>query len=142
MAWSDVATKYSLRRGATRFLPLIVALVDFSIALDAAPASAASRIKDIADFEGIRDNYLVGYGLVVGLNGTGDDIDSTVFTRQSLEAMLERLGVATRGGDIDSENVAAVMISANLPPFARHGTRIDVTVSALGDSESLLVNRL
>ena len=138
MAWSDVATKYSRRRGATRFLPLIVALVGFSIALDAAPASAASRIKDNADFEGIRDNYLVGYGLVVGLNGTGDDIDSTVFTRQSLEAMLERLGVATRGGDIDSENVAAVMVSANLPPFARHGTRIDVTVSALGDSESLL----
>jgi flagellar P-ring protein precursor FlgI len=102
------------------------------------PAHAQSRIKDIASFEGVRDNLLVGYGLVVGLNGTGDDLDSAPFTRESLIGMLQRLGVSARDDDLDTDNVAAVMITANLPPFARQGTRIDVTVSALGDAESLL----
>ena len=104
----------------------------------AAPASASSRIKDIASFEGIRDNLLIGYGLVVGLNGTGDTLSNAVFTRQSLEAMLERLGVNTRGGNVKTDNVAAVIVSTDLPSFARQGNRIDITVSALGDSESLL----
>lgn len=103
-----------------------------------APASAASRIKDIADFEGVRDNLLVGYGLVVGLQGTGDNIDSMAFTRESLVGMLERLGVNTRGGQLKSKNVAAVMITAVLPPFGRQGSRMDITVSALGDAKSLL----
>ncbi|MEH6632628.1 MAG: flagellar basal body P-ring protein FlgI [Halopseudomonas aestusnigri] len=100
-------------------------------------ASAQSRIKDITNFEGIRDNHLVGYGLVVGLNGTGDDIDDAVFTRESLIGVLQRLGVNARDDDLDTENVAAVMITANLPAFARQGTRIDVTVSAIGTAESL-----
>ncbi|WP_428700527.1 flagellar basal body P-ring protein FlgI [Stappia sp.] len=100
-------------------------------------ASAASRIKDIADFEGIRDNQLIGYGLVVGLRGTGDSLRNAPFTRQSLEAMLERLGVNTRGFNLNTQNVAAVMVTANLPAFSTQGTRIDVSVSALGDSESL-----
>lgn len=99
--------------------------------------SAASRIKDIADFEGIRENQLIGYGLVVGLHGTGDSLNNTPFTQQSLQAMLERLGVNTRNTDMDTDTVAAVMVTANLPPFATQGTRIDVSVSALGDSESL-----
>jgi flagellar P-ring protein precursor FlgI len=103
----------------------------------AAAPLAAVRIKDIADFEGIRDNMLVGYGLVVGLNGTGDSLNNSPFTRQSLEAMLERLGVNTRGGNTNTENVAAVMVTATLPPFARQGTRIDVTVNSLGDAENL-----
>src|SRR3546814_14046448 len=81
---------------------------------------------------------LVGYGLVVGLNGTGDDLDSAVFTRESLIGMLQRLGVNARDEDLDSENVAAVMVTADLPPFSRQGTRIDIQVSALGDAESLL----
>ncbi|MFQ5774594.1 MAG: flagellar basal body P-ring protein FlgI [Kiloniellaceae bacterium] len=102
------------------------------------PGQAQSRIKDIADFEGVRDNLLVGYGLVVGLDGTGDDLDSAPFTRESLIGMLQRLGVNARDDDLDTENVAAVMVTANLPPFARQGTRIDVTVSALGDAENLL----
>lgn len=101
------------------------------------PALAVSRIKDIAQFEGVRDNQLVGYGLVVGLNGTGDTLRNAAFTRQSLMAMLERLGVNTRDSKLQTANVAAVMVTANLPPFARHGTRIDVTVSALGDATSL-----
>ncbi|GAC1341366.1 MAG: flagellar basal body P-ring protein FlgI [Acetobacteraceae bacterium] len=105
----------------------------------AAPAMADVRIKDIADVEGVRDNQLVGYGLVVGLNGTGDKLDSAVFTRQSLIGMLERLGVNTRDQEakLQTKNVAAVMVTANLPAFARSGSRIDVAVSALGDAKDL-----
>ncbi|NKB20117.1 MAG: flagellar basal body P-ring protein FlgI [Alphaproteobacteria bacterium] len=102
------------------------------------PASATSRIKDIIDFEGIRDNLLVGYGLVVGLNGTGDDLTNSAFTKQSLVGMLERLGVNTRDVTLKTKNVAAVMVTATLPSFSRQGTRIDVSVSALGDASSLL----
>lgn len=101
-------------------------------------ANAASRIKDIADFEGVRENVLVGYGLVVGLNGTGDLLRNAVFTRESLVAMLERLGISTRGANLNTRNVAAVMVTASLPPFARQGSRIDVAVNALGDAKSLL----
>lgn len=100
-------------------------------------ASAASRIKDLANIEGVRQNQLIGYGLVVGLNGTGDTLNNIPFTRQSLQAMLERLGVNIRGQQLRTGNVAAVMVTANLPPFGTQGTRIDVTVSALGDSKSL-----
>ena len=109
------------------------------LATNVVPAAAQSRIKDIVNVEGVRDNLLVGYGLVVGLNGTGDSLQSAPFTQQSLIGMLERLGVNTRD-EIDSlktDNVAAVMVTATLPPFSRQGSRIDVTVSALGDAESL-----
>ena len=103
-----------------------------------APAyGAPARIKDIVDVEGIRDNQLVGYGLVVGLNGSGDSLNNSPFTRQSLTAMLERMGVNTRGENMRTANVAAVMVTANLPAFATQGSRIDVSVSALGDSTSL-----
>ncbi|MBI3113723.1 MAG: flagellar basal body P-ring protein FlgI, partial [Rhodospirillales bacterium] len=104
----------------------------------AGPADAASRIKDIVDFEGVRDNMLVGYGLVVGLNNTGDTLKTGHFTKQSLQAMLNRLGVKPTDTGLDSKNVAAVMVTASLPPFARQGSRMDVTVSALGDAKSLL----
>ena len=103
-----------------------------------APGHAASRIKDIADFEGVRDNMLVGYGLVVGLNGTGDTLSQAVFTRESLIGMLERLGVNARDNNLRTANVAAVMVTATLPAFARQGARIDVQVSALGNAKSLL----
>jgi flagellar P-ring protein precursor FlgI len=103
----------------------------------ASPAAATSRIKDLASVEGIRQNQLIGYGLVVGLNGTGDTLNNTPFTKQSLQAMLERLGVNIRGQQIRTGNVAAVMVTANLPPFATQGTRIDVTASAMGDAKSL-----
>jgi flagellar P-ring protein FlgI len=102
-----------------------------------APALALSRIKDLAGVEGVRQNQLVGYGLVVGLNGTGDTLNNTPFTKQSLQAMLERLGVNTRGTTLRTANVAAVMVTANLPAFSTQGTRLDVTVSALGDAKSL-----
>ena len=106
-------------------------------ALIAPAVQAYSRIKDIADVEGVRENMLVGYGLVVGLNGTGDGLRNAPGTQQSLQAMLERLGVNTRGMNISSGNVAAVIVTANLPPFATQGSRIDVTVSALGDAKDL-----
>src|SRR6195256_4379572 len=107
------------------------------IAGTAAPAWATSRIKDLANVEGVRQNQLIGYGLVVGLNGTGDTLNNIPFTKQSLQAMLERLGVNVRGAHMRTGNVAAVMVTANLPAFATQGTRMDVTVSALGDSKSL-----
>jgi flagellar P-ring protein FlgI len=98
---------------------------------------AASRIKDLANVEGVRQNQLIGYGLVVGLNGTGDTINNSPFTKQSLTAMLERLGINIRGQTLRTGNVAAVMVTANLPAFSTQGTRIDVTASALGDAKSL-----
>ena len=106
---------------------------------DLGTAGAQVRIKDIADVEGVRQNQLVGYGLVVGLNGTGDRLDAAVFTRQSLIGMLERLGVNTRDQEakLQTKNVAAVIVTADLPAFARTGSRIDVAVSALGDSTNL-----
>ncbi|MED6308788.1 MAG: flagellar basal body P-ring protein FlgI [Pseudomonadota bacterium] len=101
-------------------------------------ATAQSRIKDIVDIEGVRENILIGYGLVVGLNGTGDSLSSNVFTKQSLIGMLERLGVNANDTSLDAKNVAAVMVTAQLPAFARQGVKIDVSVSALGNSSSLL----
>ncbi|MGF1545641.1 MAG: flagellar basal body P-ring protein FlgI [Parvularculaceae bacterium] len=100
-------------------------------------AEARSRIKDLADVEGVRENMLLGYGLVVGLDRTGDRIRNAPFTRESLVSMLERLGVNIRSEALDTENIAAVMVTANLPPFSSQGARIDVSVSALGDAESL-----
>ena len=100
-------------------------------------AQAASRIKDLATFEGVRDNLLVGYGLVTGLQGTGDELNSMAATRESLIGMLERLGVNTRDGELDTDNIAAVLVTATMQPFSRQGTRLDVTVSSLGDADSL-----
>ncbi|MBW2710129.1 MAG: flagellar basal body P-ring protein FlgI, partial [Deltaproteobacteria bacterium] len=102
----------------------------------------ATRIKDLTNIKGVRENQLVGYGLVVGLNGTGDGKNSK-FTFQSLASMLERMGVTVNAKDIEkAENVAAVMVTADLPPFAKVGSRIDVTVSSIGDAESLTAGTL
>lgn len=100
-------------------------------------AAAAPRIKDIVTVENVRSNQLVGYGLVVGLAGTGDRLRNAPFTEESMQGMLERLGVNVRGADMRVQNVAAVTITATLPPFARTGSTIDVQVSALGDASSL-----
>lgn len=105
-------------------------------AVDAARADV--RIKDIASFEGVRENQLVGYGLVVGLNGTGDTLRNSPFTEKSIEGMLERLGVGNLSEDnMRTQNTAAVMVTSMLPPFARRGSTIDVVVSSLGDASSL-----
>ncbi|MFJ7436120.1 flagellar basal body P-ring protein FlgI [Methylorubrum thiocyanatum] len=116
---------------------LVAVFACLAALLPPAPASALSRVKDLAAVEGVRTNQLVGYGIVVGLNGTGDTLNNIPFTKQSLQAMLERLGINTRGATMRTQNLAAVMVTANLPPFATQGTHIDVTVSSLGDAKSL-----
>ena len=134
MEFASRAARYALLAVAS------VAAIGAPVA--ATPAWANPRIKDIADFEGVRDNQLVGYGLVVGLAGTGDSLRNSPFTRQSLAAMLERLGVNSTNGNLNTRNVAAVMVTSNLPPFASQGSRIDVTVSAMGDARSLAGGQL
>ena len=109
----------------------------FSVAMVWSAHAKTSRIKDIVNIEGVRDNQLVGYGLVVGLNGTGDSLGNSPFTDQSLNAMLERLGVSVRDQNLNTANVAAVMVTATLPPFTNQGSRIDVSISSLGDATSL-----
>lgn len=125
-----------------RALLLAASLLAATLGMMPAEAFGASRIKDIADFEGVRDNMLVGYGLVVGLNGTGDSLTNAPFTKESLTGMLERLGVNIRDStgaitSVSPKNVAAVMVTAVLPPFARQGSRIDTNVAAMGDAKDL-----
>ncbi|MCC7260197.1 MAG: flagellar basal body P-ring protein FlgI, partial [Alphaproteobacteria bacterium] len=116
---------------------MMVTLAVLMLAASPAHAALKTRIKDIVDFEGVRDNHLMGYGLVVGLNGTGDKLNNNKFTEQSLISFLERLGINARGSNLKPKNVAAVTITATLPPFGRNGSRVDVLVSALGDAKSL-----
>ncbi len=100
----------------------------------------AARIKDLANLQGVRNNQLVGYGLIIGLNGTGDDVKKSLFTRKSIINMVERLGISietSEYGQLKTDNIAAVMVTANLPPFARPGSTIDVKVSSIGDATSL-----
>ncbi|MDF1802010.1 flagellar basal body P-ring protein FlgI [Thalassovita sp.] len=109
------------------------------LGLSAAPAwSDVVRLKDLVEFDGVRGNDLVGYGLVVGLNGTGDGIRNAPFTEEIMSSILERLGVNVTGEQFRPKNVAAVFVTAALQPFARSGSQIDVTVSAIGDAKSLL----
>src|SRR3954470_8607462 len=96
----------------------------------------AVRIKDLASFEGVRENQLVGYGIVVGLNGTGDS-DQAKVQVQSVATMLERMGVSISASQLKLKNVAAVMVTATLPPFSKQGNRLDVLVSSLGDAKSI-----
>jgi flagellar P-ring protein FlgI len=100
-------------------------------------AAASVRIKDIASLQGVRDNQLVGYGLVVGLQGSGDTLRNSTFTEQALQSMLDRMGINVRALALRTRNVAAVLVTAELPPFVRPGARIDVSVSSLGDATSL-----
>jgi flagellar P-ring protein FlgI len=111
-------------------------LLGLGLSLAWGPAARAARIKDLASVKGTRDNQLMGYGLVVGLDGTGDG-SGTRFTVQSLVNMMERLGIHALPDQVKVANVAAVMITADLPPFARVGSDIDVTVSSVGDAKSL-----
>lgn len=118
----------------TRIFTIIVTML---LSLSAAYGNSV-RIKDLVEFDGVRGNDLVGYGLVVGLNGTGDGIRNAPFTEDIMSNILERLGVNITGEQFRPKNVAAVFVTAALPPFARAGSRIDVTVSAIGDAKSLL----
>jgi flagellar P-ring protein precursor FlgI len=117
-----------------KLLCIFIAICALAILQPFSPA--ATRIKDIASFEGVRENQLVGYGLVVGLNGTGDR-SQTFFPTQTLANMLERSGITIVPDQVRVKNIAAVMVTANLPPFIRQGSRIDVTVSSIGDAQSI-----
>ncbi len=102
--------------------------------------AAAARVKDIAQLHGVRDNQLLGYGLVTGLNGSGDDLAKSKFTLQAVYNMMTRQGITIDPDEINNikvKNVAAVMVTASLPPFAKSGSGIDVQVSSLGDAKSL-----
>ncbi len=114
----------------------LILLLLFTVHYSLNTVSHAARVKDIAAFEGVRANQLIGYGLVVGLEGTGDK-SGTEFTVQSLAAMLNRMGIKVDAGQVKVKNVAAVMVTAEIPPFAKPGTRIDITVSSMGDAKSL-----
>lgn len=116
--------------------PICAVLTLICIAIPA-PADAQTRIRDVVDVEGVRANDLVGYGIVVGLNGTGDSVRNSPFTEDSLTLILERLGINVQGEEIKPNNVAAVLVTATLPPFSRNGSAIDVSVSSIGDADSL-----
>ena len=126
-----------LKKLTRMFLTVTLAGVMAGVTFLSAEADVTTRIKDIVQFEGVRDNMLVGYGLAVGLNGTGDTLNNAPFTQQSIIGMLERLGVNIRDNSMTTKNIAAVMVTATLPPFTNQGARIDVTVSTLGDAKSL-----
>ena len=127
----------SPQTGSQLFLRCVTALVALAVICFSAVPAEAARIKDVVAFEGVRENMLMGYGLVVGLNGTGDKLKNAAFTEQSLIGFLERQGVNTRGIQLKSKNVAAVTVTAKLPPFSRAGSHIDIGISAMGDAKSL-----
>ena len=120
-----------------RLFLLLACAALLPFASPAPAADAQTRIRDVVDVEGVRQNDLVGYGIVVGLNGTGDTVRNSPYTEDSLTYMLERLGMNVQGEDIKPDNVAAVLVTATLPSFARNGSSIDVSVSSIGDAESL-----
>lgn len=113
-------------------LTLMVALI-----ASATTSAEATRIKDITNVKGVRSNQVIGYGLVIGLSGTGDSVRNAPFTLQSVQSMLDKLGINIRGGQTRTRNVAGVVVSAEIPPFATRGSRIDVVVSSMGDAKSL-----
>ncbi|MET3414897.1 flagellar basal body P-ring protein FlgI [Methylobacterium sp. 1030] len=115
----------------------LVLLLAACLGLGNTPTEARTRIKDIAALQGVRDNQIVGYGLITGLQNTGDTLRNTQFTEQSLQSMLDRLGVNVRDQRLRTRNVAAVMVTASLPAYVGPGSRIDVTVNSLGDAISL-----
>ncbi|MEO1312834.1 MAG: flagellar basal body P-ring protein FlgI [Pseudomonadota bacterium] len=117
---------------------LVVLCIGAALAVPASSSASEARIKDLVEFDGVRGNDLVGYGLVVGLNGTGDGLRNAPFTEEAMVNLLERLGINVTGEQFRARNVAAVLVTGVLPPFGRAGSKIDVTVSTIGDADSLL----
>jgi flagellar P-ring protein precursor FlgI len=118
-------------------LALAFLLLPAAIYCQGTDSTMSIRVKDLADIEGVRSNQLIGYGLVVGLNKTGDRVQQNLYARQTLQNLLERMGISTTAGGLKPENIATVLVTATLPPFVRQGSKIDVTVSSIGDSKSL-----
>lgn len=127
--------KFSMRILPVLFL--LFAAFSSEIYCQQTDASFTVRVKDLADIEGVRGNQLLGYGLVVGLNRTGDKVQQNLYARQTLQNLLQRMGIATDSAGLRPENIATVLVTANLPPFSRQGSKIDVTVSSIGDAKSL-----
>jgi flagellar P-ring protein precursor FlgI len=123
-----------------RYLPafaISLLLLPAAVYCQKTDAEMNIRVKDLADIEGVRSNQLVGYGLVVGLNRTGDRVQQNIYANQTLRNLLERMGISTTAAGLKPENIATVLVTATLPPFARPGSKIDVTVSSIGDAKSL-----
>ena len=116
---------------------LLLVLLPFHIHCQQTDGGYTMRVKDLADIEGVRSNQLVGYGLIVGLNRTGDRVQQNLYARQTLQNLLERMGISTDTATLKPENIATVLVTANLPPFSRQGSKLDVTVSSIGDARSL-----
>ncbi len=116
----------------------LLALAALGCALLAADPAAATRIKDITSVQGVRENQLIGYGLIVGLQGTGDTLRNAPYTEQALQSMLDRMGINVDGAPLRARNVAAVTVTAEMPAFVGVGSRIDVTVASIGDASSLM----
>lgn len=135
------ANNRSSSRKTGRMLALLMALIYLSFPLammcQETGAGYSVRVKDLADIEGVRSNQLIGYGLVVGLNKTGDKVQQNLYARQTLQNLLERMGISTAATGLKPENIATVLVTATLPPFARQGSKIDLTVSSIGDARSL-----
>lgn len=127
---------YLLRQTLPFFFSL-VALFPLTVQCQQTDKPFDVRVKDLADIEGVRSNQLVGYGLVVGLNKTGDRVQQNLYARQTLQNLLERMGISATANGLKPENVATVLVTATLPPFIRQGSRIDITVSSIGDAKSL-----
>ena len=121
-----------------RWLVFTFALVLCGGAVFCGEAAAAVRIKDIVSVQGVRENQLVGYGLVIGIKGTGDTMRNSPYTEQSLQSLLDRMGINVRNQTLRARNVAAVMVTADFPAFGGAGSRIDVSVSSVGDATSLM----
>lgn len=133
----------SARKGKAAFIGLVLFFGCLQLTANCQQTAMASdealtvRVKDLADIEGVRSNQLIGYGLVVGLNRTGDRVQQNLYARQTLQNLLERMGISTDGAGLKPENVATVLVTATLPPFVRQGSKIDVTVNSIGDARSL-----
>lgn len=138
MNWKEMQKpNYHNKTWLFLFIPVLLCLLLVPVAAQKDPASLAVRIKEIAEIEGVRGNQLLGYGLVIGLNRTGDRVQQNLYARQTLQNMLERMGISTPVDQLKPENIATVLVTATLPPFVRQGSKIDVTVSSIGDARSL-----
>jgi len=123
-----------------RILPaigLLIAVFPSVLYCQQTGAVTTARVKDLADIEGVRSNQLIGYGLVVGLNRTGDKVQQNIYAKQTLQNLLERMGISTDAATLKPENIATVLVTATMPPFVRQGSKLDVTVSSIGDARSL-----
>ena len=128
---------YHLLRRSLPFFLVLVSIFPLAIYCQQTDKTFDVRVKDLADIEGVRSNQLIGYGLVVGLNKTGDRVQQNLYARQTLQNLLERMGISASSTGLKPENVATVLVTATLPPFIRQGSRIDITVSSIGDAKSL-----